>query len=283
MNTTHTTISRKISILEEELGGSLFSFNGNILEVTDFGKIVYDNFKSSVGILNEINAKVEKLKIHNQRPSGTLRIQLPLSMPHHAITPNLMLFKRKYPQINLHIYYKTDAPNLVAENIDIVILNHKPLNKNQKCRKILSNKARLYCTSQYAEKYGIPQTLDELQNHLFVGVIYNNFIMPEIVNVVNDSTGEITPILNGQEIATNHDLHNVDLLLSNEIIVGLLDSTYKKIKNDNIIPILTDCYMHVFDFYLLKNPYNNQVNIKLFADFIDECLKSSPNNKSPDN
>ncbi len=204
--------------------------------MTEFGKIVYDNFKSSVGILNEINTKVEKLKVHNQRPSGTLKIQLPLSMSHHVITPNLMLFKRKYPQI-------------------------------------LSNKGRLYCTTQYAEKYGVPQTLDELQNHLFVGVIYNNFIMPEVVDAINDTTGEVIPILNGQKIATNHDLQNVDLLLSNEVIVGLLDSTYKKIKNDNIIPVLSDYHMHAFEFYLLKNPYNNQVNIKLFADFIDECLK----------
>lgn len=86
-------------------------------------------------------------------------------MPHHAITPDLMLFKRKCRQINLYLYYKTAAPNLVTENIDIAILNHKPLDENQKYLKILSNKGRLYCTAKYAEKYWIPQTLDKLQNH----------------------------------------------------------------------------------------------------------------------
>lgn len=272
MNTTHTTISRKMSLLEKSLNGVLFSLNDNILETTEFGKKVYDTFNGSIHLLDEINLKIDKLKVKNKIPHGTLRIQLPLSMPYHIITPNLVLFKRKYPQINLHVYYQVDPFNLVAENIDLAILNHIPSIKDQKYHKILSNKARLYCTIQYAEKYGIPKNLDELQNHLFTGVAYKGFVVPDIIDMINESTNKVTQISNGQGVATNDDLHNIDLLLSNEIIAGLLDSTYKKIKNDNIIPILTDYYAEAFNFYLIKNSYKNQVNIKLFSDFINECL-----------
>lgn len=272
MNMTHSTISRKMANLERSLGGNLFVIYPNSLKITDFGKEIYNQFKNEIDLLNRINLKIESLKYKNEEPSGTLRIQLPLSTSYHLITPKLMSFKRKYPKIDLQIMYINKYIDLITENLDLAVLNHIPQNQDQKIRKIYSNKARLYCTTLYAEKYGTPKTLDQLQEHLFTGIVHDNLIIEDYIEMVNQTTNEVIKIQNGNGIATNHDIQNLQLLHSNEIIVGLLDSTYNKIGDQNVVPVLPNYFNQGFNFYLIKNPCKNQRNIQLFSDFLEECI-----------
>ncbi len=90
--------------------------------------------------------------------------------------------------------------------------------------------------------------------------------------MVNQTTNEVVKIRNGHGIATNHDIQNLQLLHSNEIIVGLLDSTYNKIRDQNVVPVLPNYFNQGFNFYLIKNPCKNQRNIQLFSDFLEECI-----------
>lgn len=268
---SHTTISRRIKNLENRLGVTLLRVNTKNFELTAIGQQIYEALKNQV---DSVDNAIENILEYQKEPQGTLHVLLPTVMALDLITPQIPLFLRQYPKINLKLSYKNKEIDMIKEGIDIAILNHLPRQQNQKIRNIFSAQALLFCTQEYADKYGIPSSPQELENHLVTGYLQNDYNLPTNVSLTHKTSGEVIVIPMPKRLSSDSGLHNLRMMESGEVIAGVFDYIALNDINHNLVAVLPDYQLFTVKYYLLRHPQHDDLKIQVFCQFLDECFKS---------
>jgi len=116
--TDPSTVSKAIKRLETRLELQLFQRSTRQLNLTEAG----ENYANSVRVfIDHLCQSEENLKLENKRPSGKLRINLPVSYGRLYIQPLLCDFNRRYPDIQLEISFDDEYIDMIGHNIDVSI------------------------------------------------------------------------------------------------------------------------------------------------------------------
>lgn len=274
LNTTHTTVSRRIKALEEQLGVTLIKFDTRNFEVTEIGQQVYDLIKNEAYSLDE---RINEIVKHQKEPTGLIKVQLPVVMFKNLITPEVPKFLRKYKKIRLAICYQNGEIDLVKDGFDLAIINHIPKQQSVKIKNVFNSSLKLYCTRAYADKYGVPKSIEELSNHLITGFMMADKTIPNNCVLTNIKTQQETIVSMPNRIVLNNADHVTQLLLSNEVICGIYNAgnTFSECKDTEIVPVLPDYAMLNMNFYMIRHPQTNDHKVQLFSDFLENCLKKA--------
>src|SRR5258706_14837316 len=113
-----STVSRRIALLESQLGERLLLRTTRKLTVTDFGHSVLEH-------AHQVTAEVEaaaSLAQHRQiEPSGRLRLSMPADFAHVVLGQLLADFIEKYPLVSLEIDLTPRRVDLIGENFDLAL------------------------------------------------------------------------------------------------------------------------------------------------------------------
>lgn len=97
---TQPTISKMIRNMEEEWGVTLFHRQGKGIELTDAGRIMYQQAQHMVEAFDRVSAELGDLM---NLKRGHLRIGLPPMIGSSFFPVVIGQFHRKYPQITIHL------------------------------------------------------------------------------------------------------------------------------------------------------------------------------------
>ena len=270
------TVSRKIKQIEDFYGQELFFVKDNKLNKTSFANKLYF---CSHECVNDLSNSLNKLLTNETKLDffGTVRIQLPVGSSLHTLSRGLPKFIRQNMNINLEIIYSNNEYDIVRNQIDVCLLTRAPIvNSSEEYRKIAESKRmHLYCTREYAANFGLPNTPNDLKNHLLIGYINDNFEYSKIVKLTNSATQEFICVEMPNRLKTSSSMHNYKLVLSNDLIAPILADTaeYETEINQELIKVLPEWYIAPFNLYLFTNKYGDQDNIKLVSDFIEISLR----------
>lgn len=266
-------VARRIRNMETRFGITLIHATTREFKLTEAGEHLYDILQNPSETVDTMLRNTEEFIKGKYEPQGTIRVVLPVLMPLHLICPYIPLFSIKYPKIDLHIRYLNSTVDLVAEGFDMAILSYVPPQQNLKIKNIFNAYGKLYCSTEYAKKYGVPNTPEELINHRVVGGMnVDGSAMPHYY-MTNIKTGEITITKMPKHILINNALHSFPMLKSNEVICPGYESMDPSTKLDGVVPVLPDYYVQDIKFYLVFHPHARDLKIKLFSDFLEQCLK----------
>jgi DNA-binding transcriptional LysR family regulator len=113
-----STVSRRLSVLESELGVSLLRRTTRRVTLTPQGKEYFHQCREPVTLLQE----AERVLAHAQTaPEGLLRISVPVTLGQQPFLQFVSQFLKDYPQIRIDLFVTNQFLDLVAENIDIAI------------------------------------------------------------------------------------------------------------------------------------------------------------------
>ena len=111
-------VSKRISLLEAELGTRLLYRTTRKLSLSDEGSRFYDHCKL---IMTEAeNAKADVIESQNN-PQGKIRITLTQSLLISDVGEALLKFQQLYPDIELDIIASGRVEDLVEKSIDIAL------------------------------------------------------------------------------------------------------------------------------------------------------------------
>jgi len=249
------TISRRVRTLEDSLKTVLIRRDTRNFEVTSAGWQIYHEFAGKDKLFNEA---IENIISQDQIGDGVLRVALPLILGLEKITPCLHRFNQQYPNVRLEVSYQHRVINIIKDGFDVAIINHLPPQQMQKVKKIFSTYMNLYCTPQYADKYGIPDSLDNVFDYPIVGIILDDYTIPDSIQVVNNKTGEKTYLkipVKKLKLCINNALNASVLVKTHEYIVGLPHFFNFDSINEPLIKILPDYNFGEANFYLLRHPH----------------------------
>lgn len=115
-----TALSNAIGKLERQLGVRLFNRTTRSVSLTDAGR----NFVDKIGpALKDLHDAIEGARSQQETPSGTLRINAYATAAREILSPLLLQFLRRYPQVHIDLVTEGRLVDIVADGFDIGIRN----------------------------------------------------------------------------------------------------------------------------------------------------------------
>jgi DNA-binding transcriptional LysR family regulator len=157
-----SSISRRVSELEKELGVRLLHRTTRKLTLTEAGRTYFHQAERA---LLELDAAAEAASGLDREPRGTVRLTVPVDVGMMTMSELLAGFLREYPDINVELSLDSQPVNLAEEGFDIGIRAGRSLDPTVVMRRLGSIEVGLFASKEYVARRGSPQSLGELAAH----------------------------------------------------------------------------------------------------------------------
>jgi DNA-binding transcriptional LysR family regulator len=166
LSLSQSAVSRQVSALEQELEVPLFHRHARGLILTEQGELLFRTVK-------EVMSKLEtaKLRLSDSRakPRGELRVTTTLGIGTTWLTPKIGEFLALYPDVNVRVILTDEELDLSMREADVALRLREPSQPDLIRRRLFTAHYYLYASGAYVERYGAPQTFDELGAHRLLG------------------------------------------------------------------------------------------------------------------
>jgi len=182
----HTTVSRRIRVLENALNVKLFSRTRQGFSLTDSGLklLAYaEEIESNALSVSHVIGHFD------EDASGVVRVATMEALGSLYLAPRIHEFNTRYPSITIELVTAARWINLSKREADILISFPPPSGRRLNVRKIGEFGLWLYAAPEYLKKYGEPQTIDDLKNHSMIDYI-DDLVQIDTVRWLSDAIGE---------------------------------------------------------------------------------------------
>lgn len=279
LNIQTSTVSKHLAELEYKLGKALFTRDTRNINITEYGKFIYDRFKHMPAYLNDtINTIPKNSKLGKYSDEGELNLCLGSVISYELICPQLDEFVKEYSNIRLNINFSPNITKWPGGNVDIVLASTYIADDNLQNRFLRSEYAHLYCRTEYAIKYGIPQKPEELVNHKLLGVLNLDSKPLDYMLLKNIKTGnEFLVDLSKTLIRINNSLYTKKIGIHSDYIFCSWDFVCAPdVKNGNLVAVLPEWVAVKIDFHIVTKKSISKAE-QLFIDFMYNCISQAYN------
>jgi DNA-binding transcriptional LysR family regulator len=155
-----STVSRKVSALEERIGARLLQRTTRKLGLTDAGRLYFEHAARIVAEVDEADRAVGQMQA---TPRGLLRVTAPLSFA--MLGPIVADFLKRHPDVQLDLICTDRRLDLVEDGIDLAIRAGPLDDSSLIARSLGSIKRVLVATPAYLRRRGTPRAPADLANH----------------------------------------------------------------------------------------------------------------------
>jgi DNA-binding transcriptional LysR family regulator len=157
-----SAVTKAIARLEDELGTQLFTRTTRQLRTTEFGQ---DFYERCVRILSDLEDAEIAVQRDNQALKGRVRAVLPFSFGRVTVVPELPVFCARHPDIMLDLNFSDGPVDIIGEGYDVAVRTGEIDDSRLTTRLLMKSVQVTVAAPSYLEKYGVPQTPEDLKNH----------------------------------------------------------------------------------------------------------------------
>ncbi|WP_222409882.1 LysR family transcriptional regulator [Rhizobium leguminosarum] len=163
-----TALSHTISRLEAGLGVRLFNRTTRSVSLTDAGRLFVQQVAPS---LQDLHAALDLVRSHRETPSGTIRINAAPFAARAIISPLVLEFLRRYPDMNVDIVTEGKMVDIVKDGFDLGV-RVEGLVPSDMIAVSLGRPQRhaVVGSPEYFRKHGKPMVPPDLLNHRCIRV-----------------------------------------------------------------------------------------------------------------
>lgn len=163
--------SRHVAHLERHLGARLLNRSTRHLSLTDSGA---DYFERCTCLLDGLEEAESQASQQAHSPRGQLRISAPVSFGARHLGPVVGAYTARYPEVQLNLHLNDQIVELAEGGFDLALRVGTHPNPALIARRLCSIKLALVCSPGYAQRYGLPQTPEQLSQHRAIGYAYSD-------------------------------------------------------------------------------------------------------------
>ncbi len=162
LNVPKSTLSQRLSRLEDELGVRLLERTTRRLRITEAGEL-YLNYCKRI----QAEAEQAEVAIHSllETPQGIIRISAPYDIGQGLLMPMLGEFLRQHPKIQLHCEYSNRRVDLLEEGFDLAIRVGKLEDTSLVAKRLGETAPKLFASQSYLAEHGTPKQVKDLEQH----------------------------------------------------------------------------------------------------------------------
>ena len=166
------SLSRQVAQLEDHLGCPLLIRRKKGIELTRKGEelleIVGTNFLDLTGFVRYTHAATSKEKGKKRR----IRISSTHAVNTYILSDLIFEYAKDRPDLLFELVDNDQVIDLVLNDVDIAIRPYDPNAHHVQQELLFTLEKKLYASMNYLEKYGEPQTVEDLKHHRLIAPVH---------------------------------------------------------------------------------------------------------------
>jgi DNA-binding transcriptional LysR family regulator len=176
LNISQSALSRQVIYLEQQLGCPLFARHSGGIHLTRKGSELFDlveaTFIGFIGFTRSTHTQVSNGK------KRKIRIATSHSVAAYLLNDLILEYNQEHPHFIFELIGDDRLTDVLLNDVDVAIrpidLQLEDVSKSQPVQQefLFSAEKKLYASVEYLEKYGEPQTVEDLKNHHLIGYVH---------------------------------------------------------------------------------------------------------------
>lgn len=263
-----STVSRRISRLEENLGVQLLHRSTRSVTVTEDGAMFFEYCLRSLGVLRDGERALQN---RQNVPRGVVKIAIPYVLGQSLIGPLLASFLDLYPDVRLVSVMTDDAVGLLRAGFDVALAVGPFADSELVAVKLGVTECGLFGAPGYFERKGMPQNHVELPRFdlLATGSVDRRQRWP-LHTEAEQVTVEFSPRL------VCNDLNLLRHAVRSELGIATLPAFLCKsdLAEGKLVEVLPGWQAPDMSFYaLFADPKGVPVRVRSLIDYLTEKLR----------
>lgn len=159
---TQSGVSNAISRLEEQLGARLLARTTRRVSLTEDGAAFFERCRQALADLEEAELVLKEARL---KPSGNLRIDMPVSFGRLKMVPLLGAFQAQYPDIKLRVTFNNRYIDLIEEGVDVSVRLGQQHDSSLIARRLTGAQYSVVGSPRYFAKSSRPKRIEDLADH----------------------------------------------------------------------------------------------------------------------
>jgi DNA-binding transcriptional LysR family regulator len=160
-------VSRRLGQMEARLGIALINRTTRRMSLTPEGEVYLDCARKVQGEIDDLEDRLWGATV---APQGLLRVNATLGFGRSHIAPLISAFCRQYPQVDVQLQLSVNPPASADDSCDVCFRFGNPPDSRSIARFIARNRRLVVAAPAYLQKYGEPQTPQDLVRHNCIGI-----------------------------------------------------------------------------------------------------------------
>lgn len=160
-----STVSRKLTALEERLRARLLHRTPRRVELTEAGRALHVEARTALAQLGDA---AERVSDQGDALRGKVRVAAPNDFGVAVCSPLFCDFARRHPEITLDVSLSDHTVDLVHDGFDVAIRVGPIADPSLVARQVGAIRGHLVASPEYAASRPMPRTPEELADHPFV-------------------------------------------------------------------------------------------------------------------
>ena len=213
-----STLSRRLSVLETDLGVSLLRRTTRRMTLTAQGREYFDHCQEPLALLQEAERVLTRAQ---KAPEGLLRITVPVVLGQEAFLDFISAFLNDHERIRIDLFITNFFLDLVADNVDVAIRFGELEDSSLVALRLGTTVRHVVAAPRYLRTRAVPTEPADLKLHDCV-----------MLNAQNNETD--WDLMNGRRKLrihvsgpiSSHDFNSISTFVYRGHGVGLLPSSY---------------------------------------------------------
>jgi LysR family transcriptional regulator for bpeEF and oprC len=159
---TQSGVSNAISRLEDQIGTPLLARTTRKVSLTEHGAAYFERCRQALAELEEAELVLKNAQL---KPSGNLRIDMPVSFGRIKVVPLLGAFQARYPDIALRVTFNDRYVDHIEESVDVSVRFGNLQDSSLIARRLGGAQFSVVGAPRYFAKYGRPKRPEDLAGH----------------------------------------------------------------------------------------------------------------------
>ncbi|AWS49433.1 LysR substrate-binding domain-containing protein [Providencia rettgeri] len=261
-------VSKRIKLLEENLGQTLFFRTARSIKLTHEGQII---LRSSEVMLAELEQMQQQLNACREEIRGSLRISCSTGFGSTYINPFILTLRGNYPLLGIDLTLTDKSVDIISENIDVDICIGGAIAEQFIARRIAQNQRILCASPTYLAKHGYPKYPQELEQKHFCIAIKERNQAPAVWKLEQQQESmTVTPnsklTVNNGEVAKQWCLSGEGILLRSQW------SVQPELQSGQLVRVLPQWHQTADVYAVYSRSLRTSANLRVFIENLEQYL-----------
>ncbi|WP_135080429.1 LysR family transcriptional regulator [Terasakiella sp. SH-1] len=266
-----SSVSKKVSYLEDRLGVRLLNRTTRKLSLTEVGQVFYERCERIMSEAEEAELAITRLQ---DEPRGQLKISAPVSFGVQHLGKPLAVFGTKYPDLSMDVQLNDRFVDIVDEGFDLAIRIGRLPDSSLIAKKVGSSRLVACAAPDYWEKHGNPQHPKDLVGHNCL--IYT--LARNSENWTYTENGQTETVkLSGNFTANNGNVISEMAIAGAGVCISPAFIVGPDLAKGRLVCVLEDYEVEPINIYAVY-PHNRHLSakVRLFVDFLKDWFGACP-------
>jgi DNA-binding transcriptional LysR family regulator len=162
LGSSPSAVAKSVARLEAGLGVKLFHRTTRRVSLTDDGERLFRRCERVLAEVEDLQAEAAGVRA---QPSGTLRIDLPITYGRRIVMPLLARMVHQHPALRLDVRLHDSYADVVREGLDVAVRVGALRDSSLVARRIDSQQLIVVASPQYLDRHGTPGRIEDLARH----------------------------------------------------------------------------------------------------------------------